>query len=134
MALIKCGECGRQVSDQASSCPSCGAPVVLTETQSLTMEGMINCPFCKESISDTATICGHCGAEYGYRNLLNDQIENNIHLTGHLIAILVMGVLVFFLAQTAPFGALLGGFFLLALLGVLPKTIISKINGKKWWR
>lgn len=27
MALIKCGECGNQVSDKASSCPKCGAPI-----------------------------------------------------------------------------------------------------------
>ncbi|NBR13632.1 MAG: zinc ribbon domain-containing protein [Flavobacteriales bacterium] len=27
MALIKCSECGREVSDKALSCPSCGAPV-----------------------------------------------------------------------------------------------------------
>jgi TM2 domain-containing membrane protein YozV len=27
MALIYCRECGKQVSDQAASCPSCGAPV-----------------------------------------------------------------------------------------------------------
>ena len=27
MALIKCNECGREVSDKAQSCPSCGAPV-----------------------------------------------------------------------------------------------------------
>jgi len=26
MALINCAECGNQVSTQASSCPSCGAP------------------------------------------------------------------------------------------------------------
>lgn len=26
MALISCGECGRQVSDQAAACPNCGAP------------------------------------------------------------------------------------------------------------
>ena len=30
MALIRCGECGREVSDRASSCPSCGAPVDVT--------------------------------------------------------------------------------------------------------
>lgn len=28
MALITCNECGRQISDRASSCPGCGAPVV----------------------------------------------------------------------------------------------------------
>lgn len=27
MALIKCPECGRQVSDMASSCPQCGCPI-----------------------------------------------------------------------------------------------------------
>ncbi|MFM2323575.1 MAG: zinc-ribbon domain, partial [Pseudomonadota bacterium] len=27
MALITCNECGRQISDRASSCPGCGAPV-----------------------------------------------------------------------------------------------------------
>lgn len=26
MALIKCGECGKEISDKAQSCPSCGAP------------------------------------------------------------------------------------------------------------
>ena len=27
MALIKCPECGREISDTASACPGCGAPV-----------------------------------------------------------------------------------------------------------
>lgn len=27
MALIKCSECGKEVSDKASSCPNCGAPI-----------------------------------------------------------------------------------------------------------
>ena len=27
MALIKCSECGRDVSDKATACPNCGAPV-----------------------------------------------------------------------------------------------------------
>lgn len=27
MALVECHECGKQISDSASSCPSCGAPV-----------------------------------------------------------------------------------------------------------
>lgn len=27
MALIKCSECGREISDKAEACPGCGAPV-----------------------------------------------------------------------------------------------------------
>ena len=27
MALIKCPECGKEISDKATACPNCGAPV-----------------------------------------------------------------------------------------------------------
>ena len=27
MALIKCPECGQEISDQATSCPNCGCPM-----------------------------------------------------------------------------------------------------------
>lgn len=27
MALIKCPECNREISDQATACPSCGCPI-----------------------------------------------------------------------------------------------------------
>jgi hypothetical protein len=26
MALVKCGECGKEISDKAAACPGCGAP------------------------------------------------------------------------------------------------------------
>lgn len=29
MALINCSECGKEISDKASSCPNCGAPVII---------------------------------------------------------------------------------------------------------
>jgi hypothetical protein len=29
MALVRCGECSREVSDKAATCPNCGAPVDL---------------------------------------------------------------------------------------------------------
>ena len=32
MALIKCMECSRDISDQAATCPGCGAPVVVSES------------------------------------------------------------------------------------------------------
>lgn len=33
MALIKCPECGKEISDKASSCPSCGYPINNTEIE-----------------------------------------------------------------------------------------------------
>lgn len=39
MALIKCKECGKEVSDKATACPACGAPIaaasVGTPTQTI---------------------------------------------------------------------------------------------------
>ena len=28
MALLKCKECGREISDKAINCPNCGCPVI----------------------------------------------------------------------------------------------------------
>lgn len=36
MALIKCPECGREISNKANSCPNCGYPI-----ESLSSEGMV---------------------------------------------------------------------------------------------
>lgn len=36
MALIKCPECGKQVSDKAPACPGCGSPI----------DTSIRCPKC----------------------------------------------------------------------------------------
>ena len=32
MAMIKCPECGREISDKAASCPGCGVPIGITHT------------------------------------------------------------------------------------------------------
>ena len=29
MALIKCSECGKEISDKATTCPNCGSPTVI---------------------------------------------------------------------------------------------------------
>ena len=34
MALIKCPECGHQVSDKANACPNCGCPIIQATNQS----------------------------------------------------------------------------------------------------
>ena len=56
MALITCSECGNQVSDRASLCPNCGAPV-----SALSAANEIKCGECGAVIPDGADICPSCG-------------------------------------------------------------------------
>lgn len=56
--LIRCAECGREVSDSAAACPQCGCPVV-AETKHL------KCPECGRGIPDTVTTCPQCGCPIG---------------------------------------------------------------------
>lgn len=51
MALIKCNECGRMVSDKALACPNCGAPV---EKKNL-------CDECGNEIPKGVSACPSCG-------------------------------------------------------------------------
>ena len=60
MSLIKCKECGKEISDQASSCPHCGCPInPSAQSISVNMNNgpSIKCPKCGSSnlqaISDT---------------------------------------------------------------------------------
>lgn len=46
MALIKCPECGKEISDKASNCPNCGCPIetdsTIKESNSIVKESSIN--------------------------------------------------------------------------------------------
>ena len=49
MALINCTECGREISDAATVCPHCGAPVVKD----------VFCPTCGAEIARPAVVCNN---------------------------------------------------------------------------
>ena len=53
MALINCPECGKEISDQAASCPSCGAPLGNKKF----------CKFCGEQIDEDCIVCTKCGKQ-----------------------------------------------------------------------
>lgn len=38
MALIKCSECHREISDRAMTCPHCGNPIISTEENPVTIQ------------------------------------------------------------------------------------------------
>ena len=51
MALIKCKECGHEVSDRASECPNCGCPI----------EKINYCVECGQLFPDDMNECPNCG-------------------------------------------------------------------------
>jgi uncharacterized membrane protein YvbJ len=53
--LINCSECGKQVSDKASNCPSCGNPI------SVNSESKKFCTECGKQISEKDVVCPFCG-------------------------------------------------------------------------
>ena len=51
MAIIKCPECGRQISDKAPTCPSCGVEIAGKITK---------CPNCGEIYFSNLEMCPNC--------------------------------------------------------------------------
>lgn len=59
MAIIKCPECGHQVSDHAKTCPNCGVEI----------EGKIKkCPECGEIVFNDCDVCPACHHQFGGGN------------------------------------------------------------------
>ena len=55
MSLIKCPECGHEVSTKAPQCPNCGVPI----------QGNVQrCPVCNGIALMDAEQCPHCGAKF----------------------------------------------------------------------
>ena len=54
MALIKCPECGEEISDKAVKCPKCGAEFPVEKPQKVFKE-------CGEFLGDEETVFHMCG-------------------------------------------------------------------------
>lgn len=57
MALIKCKECKKEISDKAKVCPHCGYE-----------NNIITCPECKKEIENNVNTCPNCGYEIKKEN------------------------------------------------------------------
>ena len=51
MAIIKCPECGHQISDKAETCPACGVKI---------KDNIVRCPHCGNVYLKDQTICPSC--------------------------------------------------------------------------
>lgn len=77
MALIKCNECGKKMSDHAKMCPNCGCD-----------NNIMFCPECDKQLSSKASMCPNCGCPIkGYKVSTNEDI-NPLCLSGMLIGII----------------------------------------------
>lgn len=76
MSLITCKECGKEVSDQALSCPHCGSPVKDTSK--------MFCMHCGELIDKDCIVCPKCGKQV--KNIATQEKERNIIVNNSNIA------------------------------------------------
>lgn len=70
MALINCTECGHRISDKASNCVRCGAPVVKKE--------IFKCFECGHEIEKGINTCQECGAEQDQAPKAEVNVEEKI--------------------------------------------------------
>lgn len=59
MGLIKCPECGKEISDKSLYCLNCGCPVRKGEAPKKTYS---TCPNCGNPMEQGSTVCSECGA------------------------------------------------------------------------
>lgn len=65
MALIKCNECGKSISDKAKMCPGCGYTY-----------DYIFCPECNKKLNTTNSYCPECGFVLSPKNIIQSPNNN----------------------------------------------------------
>lgn len=75
MALIKCPECGNEISSLARSCPNCGCPINADETNG-SQSGKC-CPECGQSVNALDKSCPNCGCPIN-ENESSDVLEKEV--------------------------------------------------------
>lgn len=88
MALIKCPECGKEISDKADVCIGCGFPInKYTKSEEEKLEPYTKCPNCDYHNEIGVFTCKNCGYKYKlgndyeiiYPNHRNDSGFNGIY-------------------------------------------------------
>ena len=99
MAIIKCPECGHQISDKAPVCPNCGIEIA---------GKIITCPNCGETYFNSEGSCPHCHNAAPAGNMEQtpgltppdneDKKKNNkkVYIASVVIAIAIIGACAYF--------------------------------------
>jgi len=87
MALIKCSECGKEISDKAASCPHCGCPMETHPREQEDTGGKTKCPKCGEMITPVVTNVGGGSCSVGSRERWKcPACKRIIHRSGCFVA------------------------------------------------
>lgn len=78
MALIKCVECGNNISDKSEYCPQCGCPtsesLKILEYEQYKENLVYKCPVCNKEYPDGIFKCDICG----YIHFVTDSIKDEL--------------------------------------------------------
>lgn len=136
MALINCPECGRQISNQAEKCPSCGFPIsrmnqqpnyAQIQEQSVQMQ---TCPQCGLVHPVSQSICPRCGAMTRYEKGIDyekaaqdvkKEEDNNKSNAIFGLIISIVAMLVSFMGLSL-YSLILIPSFLLSISGIKSKS------------
>ena len=89
MALIKCSECGKDVSSNALSCPHCGNPIKPVQANN---KGGKFCPSCKAYVNPVVTSVGGGSCSVGKRETWKcPTCSKVLHRSGCFVATLTYG-------------------------------------------
>jgi hypothetical protein len=87
MALVKCTECGKEISSNAEACPNCGNPTRLTTQTKGTY-----CPRCKTHVTPVVTSVGGGTCSFGKRETWKcPNCFRVLHRSGCFIATISYG-------------------------------------------
>lgn len=89
MALVKCSECGKEISSNAESCPNCGNPM---KGRSSNKTGGTFCPSCKTHVAPVATSVGGGSCSFGKRETWKcPRCTRVLHRSGCFVATVTYG-------------------------------------------
>ena len=123
MALIKCKDCEKEISESAAACPSCGAPI-----ERKVREDEEQCPFCSTILPGAAMVCTGCKAQKGYTYNRGNVYGKGQTIWFGVVLPLILGWFGFL------FGPTFGTVILLVVLFVVGMSIKRLLTGPIWWR
>lgn len=105
MALIKCSECGKEISDMAQSCPNCGAPVKKEAEKTSKF-----CMKCGNTMAINERFCNKCDNDsLGIvNNNIQPQTNTNYNASAGFGTICIIGGILAVLGCFLPFVSAFG--------------------------